>query len=56
MTSDSTLQLETIAELDQRHDELLQRLEELDKRVEKVLAEWVAGRVADPATAPTAAL
>ena len=33
-------QLETLLELEHRHEELLQQLEDLDKRVEKVLVEW----------------
>jgi len=33
--------LEALLELDARHDELLQRLDELDKRIEQVLAACV---------------
>jgi uncharacterized protein YdcH (DUF465 family) len=33
--------LEALLELDARHDELLQRLDELDKRIELVLAACV---------------
>jgi hypothetical protein len=36
--------LASLLELEQRHDELLGRLEELDAQVEKVLAEWTASR------------
>ncbi len=42
-------QLESLAELDSRHDELLRRLDELDARVEQVLAQWLAERQ-EPAT------
>ena len=37
-----TSQLESLLELEARHDDLLRRLDELDKRVERVLAECVA--------------
>ncbi|MGA2620683.1 MAG: hypothetical protein ABSF26_23920 [Thermoguttaceae bacterium] len=37
-------QVEGLSELDSRHDELLRRLEELDARVEQVLAQWLAER------------
>ncbi len=40
----ATSHLELLLELEARHDELLQRLAELDKRVEKVLAESVPAR------------
>ena len=33
-------------ELDQRHDELLRELDELDKQIEAVLAIWLAEREA----------
>lgn len=36
-------QLQTLLELEARHDDLLQRLHELDKRVERVLAECLSG-------------
>ena len=36
---DETTQLNTLLELETRHDDLLQRLEELDHRVERVLKE-----------------
>ncbi|MGD0899140.1 MAG: hypothetical protein ABR915_14980 [Thermoguttaceae bacterium] len=39
-------QLASLLELDERHDELLRRLEELDTRVEKVLADWSVRRAA----------
>ncbi len=47
-------QLEALLDLDRRHEELLERLDELDKRVEAVLAEWLAGRqpASMPATSP----
>lgn len=41
---ESTRQLQTLLDLDARHDELLERLEELDRRVALVLAEGMAGR------------
>jgi tetrahydromethanopterin S-methyltransferase subunit G len=44
MLDNYAAQLETLLDLDRRHDELLERLDELDRRVEKVLAEWLAGR------------
>ena len=40
----STLQLQTLLELDARHDELLDRLDELDRRVAQALTEGLAGR------------
>ena len=36
--------LDVLLEIDSRHEDLLVRLEELDKRVEQVLKEWQAGR------------
>ena len=37
-------ELKLLAELDERHDELLRQLEELDKEIEAVLALWLAQR------------
>jgi hypothetical protein len=37
-------ELKLLVELDERHDELLRELEELDKKVEAVLALWMADR------------
>ena len=37
-------ELKLLVELDERHDELLRELEELDKQVEAVLAHWLAER------------
>lgn len=37
---DTANRLDILLDLEARHDDLLRRLEELDKRVEKVLAEW----------------
>ena len=34
--------LESLLELEARHDDLLKRLDELDKRVERVLAEFTS--------------
>jgi hypothetical protein len=39
-------ELRLLVELDQRHDELLRELEELDRQVEAVLALWLAEREA----------
>lgn len=36
--------LDMILDLEARHDDLLQRLEELDQRVEDVLTEWMGNR------------
>jgi hypothetical protein len=41
---DRNAQIELILDLESRHDELLTRLEELDKRVAKTLAEYMASR------------
>jgi len=37
-------ELKLLIELEQRHDELLRQLDDLDKRVEAVLAFWTAQR------------
>jgi len=37
-------ELDCLMELEQRHDDLLRRLEELDRRVERVLADWTSCR------------
>jgi uncharacterized protein YdcH (DUF465 family) len=37
-------ELKLLAELDERHDKLLQELDELDKRIETVLTLWLAER------------
>lgn len=42
-------QLEALLELEARHEDLLERLDELDKRVERVLTECVAGQVREAA-------
>ena len=39
-------ELKLLAELDERHDELLRELDDLDKQVEAVLALWLAEREA----------
>ena len=39
-------ELKLLVELDERHDDLLRELDELDKRVEAVLALWLADREA----------
>lgn len=48
--------LQTIADLEARHDDLLRRLEELDARVERVLGDCVAVRQSSPGEAETAAV
>ncbi len=40
-------QLEALLELEARHDDLLERLDALDKRVAKVLAQYLPGRDRD---------
>ncbi len=37
-------ELKLLVELEQRHDDLLRQLDELDKRVEAVLVLWTAQR------------
>jgi len=37
-------ELKLLVELDQRHDELLEQLDDLDKQVAAVLAQWTAQR------------
>jgi tetrahydromethanopterin S-methyltransferase subunit G len=44
-------EFETLLELDHRHDELLERLDELDKRIEHVLAQWLSDRKPSSAAA-----
>jgi hypothetical protein len=39
-------ELKLLVELDERHDELLRELDDLDKKVETVLALWLAEREA----------
>ena len=39
-------ELRLLVELDQRHDELLRDLDDLDKQVEAILALWLAEREA----------
>jgi hypothetical protein len=41
---ESERQLQTLIELDARHDELLKNLEELDRRLTQVLSQWTACR------------
>jgi hypothetical protein len=41
---DRNAQLELLIDLETRHDDLLSRLEELDKRVAKTLAECMTSR------------
>jgi len=44
LAADQRSELDCLADLEQRHDDLLRRLEELQQRVEKVLADWSCGR------------
>jgi hypothetical protein len=37
-------ELERLAELEERHDELLRQLDDLDKQVAAILALWMAER------------
>lgn len=41
--------LESLLELEARHEELLERLDDLNQRVEKVLAECAPAREGEPA-------
>lgn len=45
-------QLNLLMDLEARHEELLLRIEELDKRVEKTLAECQAYRIRPPSGEP----
>jgi hypothetical protein len=50
----AAVQIQNLAELQARHDQLLRDLEALDKRVARVLAEYTGGREgAEPAAAGT---
>jgi hypothetical protein len=51
---DYASQLTLLIDLDNRHDDLLRRLEDLDHRVEKVLAECLAGREPVTSAGPSA--
>ena len=44
-------ELKLLVELDERHDELLRDLDELDKQVEAVLTLWLSEREARPEAA-----
>jgi len=49
-------QLDILVDLETRHDDLLRRLDDLDRRVAAVLAEWQPGRPDAPAaTSPAGA-
>lgn len=48
---DHNAHLATIAELERRQEEMLDQLEDLEKRVEQVLAEWLGQRQPQPAEA-----
>ena len=41
---DAAAQFEALLDLESRHEELLDRLDELDRRVERVLGEFLQGR------------
>jgi hypothetical protein len=51
---DAYRQFQTLLELDARHDQLLDQLDELDKQVGCVLAEWTANRGASEVPLPAA--
>lgn len=42
--NDYAKELDSLLDLEARHDDLLDRLEELDKQVETVLTQWLADR------------
>lgn len=42
----NTAELTQLMELDERHDELLRQIDELDKQVAAVLAQWTAEHAA----------
>jgi hypothetical protein len=42
--NDYAKELDALLDLDTRHDDLLRRLEELDKQVEAVLSQWLTQR------------
>jgi hypothetical protein len=46
---ESVRQLQVLLDLDARHDDLLDQLDDLDKRVAQVLGEWMTGRSTPPA-------
>ena len=51
---DTAAQLQALLDLEARHEELLDRLDELDHRVEEVLGECLKGRgQADPPAVPS---
>ena len=39
-----TAETQLLVELEERHDKVLQQLDELDKQIEAVLAQWTANR------------
>jgi hypothetical protein len=47
-------QLALLLDLDARHEELLERASDLDRRVERTLAEWTKGRKAGEKGQPQA--
>ena len=50
-----TPQVSLLMDLEARHDELMCRLDELDKRVQQTLSEWVGSRSVTQENAPKAA-
>jgi hypothetical protein len=44
MAADHRSEVDCLMDLERRHDDLLRRLEELQQRVERVLADWSSGR------------
>lgn len=55
MMDNQTPELELLMSLEARHDELLLRLDELDKRVERTLADCQIYRVGPPGNSQNAA-
>jgi len=55
MNTEPSAQLQLLLDLESRHEDLLVRLEELDRRVERILAESLThGSPEPPATMPVA--
>ncbi len=51
----ATIPINLVLDLEARHEDLLLRIDELDKRVQQTLAEWQKGRpAASPGAMPTA--
>lgn len=52
---DTASGIDLLADLESRYDDVLRRLDEVDKRVERTLAECLASRQKPPAAEPVAA-